>query len=83
MWWTIQTTSTATFGPNPTTDVGIIVGTITMFLGIGITSSFTSTLAAGLTESRIKGTSNTENNPEQILKIRLAKDEITKEVFRS
>ena len=77
----IQTTSTATFGPNPTTDVGRIVGTIPMFLGIGITSSFTSTIAAGLTKSRIKGTSNTENNPEQILKIRLAKGEITKEVF--
>ena len=52
-----------------------------MFLGIGIASSLTSTLTTGLTKSRIKGTSNTENNPEQILKIRLAKREITKEVF--
>ncbi len=81
LWWTIQTTSTATFGPNPTTDVGRIVGTITMFVGVGITSSFISTLAAGLTKSRIKDTSNNENDPEQILKIRLAKGEITKEVF--
>jgi voltage-gated potassium channel len=81
LWWTIQTTSTATFGPNPTTDIGRIVGTITMFVGIGITSSFISTLAAGLTKSRIKDTSNTENDPEQIIKIRLAKGEITKEVF--
>ena len=52
-----------------------------MFVGIGITSSFISTLAAGLTKSRIKDTSNTENDPEQIIKIRLAKGEITKEDF--
>ena len=81
LWWTIQTTSTATFGPNPTTEVGRIVGTIIMFVGIGITGSFISTLAAGLTKSRIKDTSNNENDPEQILKMRLAKGEITKEVF--
>ena len=81
LWWTIQTTSTSTFGPNPTTPVGRIVGTIVMFVGIGITSSFISTLAAGLTKSRIKDTSNNENDPEQILKMRLAKGEITKETY--
>lgn len=81
LWWTIQTTSTATFGPNPTTEVGRIVGTIIMFVGIGITGSFISTLAAGLTKSRIKVTSDNEDDPERILKIRLAKGEITKEVF--
>ena len=81
LWWTIQTTSTATFGPNPTTDVGRIVGTITMFVGVGITGTFISTLAAGLTKSRIKDTPSNENDPEQILKMRLAKGEITTEVF--
>jgi uncharacterized membrane protein len=81
LWWTMQTTTTATFGPNPTIGVGRIVGVIIMFVGIGITSTFISTLAAGLTKSRIQDTSNNENYPEQILKIRLAKGEITKEVF--
>lgn len=51
-----------------------------MLVGIGTTSSFISTLAAGLTRSRMRSTSN-ENDPRQILKIRLAKGEITKEVF--
>ena len=60
---------------------GGIVGTITMFVGVGITGTFISTLAAGLTKSRIKDTPNNENDPEQILKMRLAKGEITKEVF--
>ena len=50
-----------------------------MLVGIGITGSFISGLA-GLTRSRIKGTPN-ENDPKQILKIRLAKGEITKEAF--
>ena len=81
LWWTIQTTSTATFGPNPATEVGRIVGVIIMFVGIGVTSSFISTLAAALTKSRINGSSNKENDPEQILKRRLASGEITKEVF--
>ena len=81
LWWTNQTTSTATLGPNPTTDVGGIVGTITMFVGVGITGTFISTLVAGLTKSRIKDPPNNENDPEQILKMRLAKGEITKEVF--
>ena len=40
LWWTIQTTSTATFGPNATTVAGRIVGTIIMFVGIGIIGSF-------------------------------------------
>jgi voltage-gated potassium channel len=81
LWWTIQTTSTATFGPNPATEVGRMVGAIIMFIGIGITTTFISTLAAGLTKTRIRGTSNDESDPEQILKVRLAKGEITKEVF--
>lgn len=80
LWWTIQTTSTATFGPNANTYAGRIVGGIIMLVGIGITSSFISALAAGLTRSRLRGTS-TENDPKQILKIRLAKGEITKEAF--
>ena len=80
LWWTIQTSTTSTFGPNATTSAGKIVGSIIMLVGIGITGSFISTLAAGLTKSKTKGTPN-ENNPKQILKIRLAKGEITKEVF--
>ncbi len=51
-----------------------------MLVDIGITGSFISGLAAGLTRSRIKGTPN-ENDPKQILNIRLAKGEITKEAF--
>jgi len=80
LWWTIQTASTATFGPNAITAGGRIVGTIVMLVGIGITSTFISTLAAGLTRSRIKG-ALTENDPKLILKIRLAKGEITKESY--
>jgi Ion transport protein len=80
LWWTIQTASTATFGPNTHTFVGRIVGGIIMLVGIGITSSFISTLAAGLTKSRTKETT-TENDPKLIIKIRLAKGEITKETF--
>ena len=51
-----------------------------MLVGIGITSSFISALAARLTKSRIRGQSS-ENDPKQILKVRLAKGEITKEAF--
>jgi uncharacterized membrane protein len=51
-----------------------------MLVGIGITTTFISTLAAGLMRSRTKGTS-TENDPKRILKIRLAKGEITKESY--
>jgi voltage-gated potassium channel len=80
LWWTIQTASTSTFGPNASTPAGRIVGSIVMLVGIGITSIFISTLAAGLTRSRTKGTF-TENNPKLILKIRLAKGEITKETY--
>ena len=80
LWWTIQTASTSTFGPNAVTTEGRIVGSIIMLVGIGITSAFISTLAAGLTRSITKGTS-TESNPKLILKIRLAKGEITKESY--
>jgi uncharacterized membrane protein len=52
-----------------------------MLVGIGITSSFISTRAAGLTRSRMKGNTSNENDPKQILRIRLAKGEITKEIF--
>lgn len=80
LWWTIQTASTSTFGPNPVTGEGRIVGSIVMLVGIGITSTLISTLAAELTRSRIKD-SSTENDPKLILKIRLAKGEITKEAY--
>jgi voltage-gated potassium channel len=80
LWWTIQTASTSTFGPNATTFAGRIVGSIIMLVGIGITSSFISALAAGWTKSRTRATPN-ENDPKQILKVRLAKGEITKEAF--
>ena len=82
LWWTVQTASTSTFGPNPTTFAARVVGSITMLGGNGITSSFISTLAAGLTRSRMRGGTSNENDPKQILKIRLAKGEITKEDFR-
>jgi voltage-gated potassium channel len=73
LWCTIQTTTTSTFGPNANTFAGRIIGGIIILVGIGITGSFISGLTAGLTRSRIKGTPNE--------KIRLAKGEITKEVF--
>lgn len=79
LWWTIQTASTSTFGPNAITPAGRIVGSIIMLVGIGITTTFISTLA-GLMRPRTKGTS-TENDPKMILKIRLAKGEITKESY--
>ena len=74
--YAIQTASTFTFGPNTVTAEGRIV----LLVGIGITSTFISTLAAGLTRSRIKEAS-AENNPKLILKMRLAKGEITKESY--
>jgi uncharacterized membrane protein len=77
LWWTIQTASTSTFGPNATTFAGRIVGSIIMLVGIGITSSFISAIVC---LSRTKATPN-ENDPKQILKIRLARGEITKEAF--
>jgi voltage-gated potassium channel len=54
LWWTIQTTSTSTFGPNAITHEGRIAGSIVMLVGIGITSTLISTLSAGLTRSRLK-----------------------------
>jgi voltage-gated potassium channel len=79
LWWTIQTASTSTFGPNPITPAGRIVGSMVM---LGITTTFISTLAAGLMRSRTKGTS-TENDPKMILKIRLAKVRSQKNLIRS
>lgn len=57
--------------PNPVTGEGRIVGSIVMLVGIGVTSTLISTLAAGLTRSGIKQAS-TENDPKLILKTRLA-----------
>lgn len=80
LWWTIQTFTTSTFGPNAVTTGGKIVGSIIMFVGIGIASIFISTLASGLIRSRTKGTA-TDKDAKEILKIRLAKGELTKEVY--
>jgi hypothetical protein len=52
LWWTIQTMSTATYGPMPATYAGRIVGSVTMIIGVGITGVFISTLAAGLMKLR-------------------------------
>jgi voltage-gated potassium channel len=52
LWWTIQTMSTATYGPIPATYAGRIVGSVTMIIGVGITGVFISTLAAGLMKLR-------------------------------
>ena len=52
LWWTIQTMSTATYGPNPATSGGRIIGSVTMIIGVGVTGVFISTLAAGLTKLR-------------------------------
>jgi len=80
LWWTLQTSTTSTYGPNAVTTEGRIVGSIIMLVGIGITGTFISTLAAGLTRSRTKGTA-AEKDPKEILKIRLAKGELTKEAY--
>ena len=50
-----------------------------MLIGIGITGAFVSTLAWGLIRSRTTLTS--EQNPKTILKLRLAKGEITKDAY--
>src|SRR5919106_2825108 len=79
IWWTLQTATTSTFGPNAATIEGRIIGSIIMLVGIGITSAFISTLASGLTTSRTSSTS--EKEAKTILKLRLAKGEITKETY--
>lgn len=79
LWWTLQTATTSTFGPNAATTEGRIIGSIIMLVGIGITGAFISTLASGLTRSRTSEIS--EKDPKTILKIRLAKGEITKETY--
>jgi voltage-gated potassium channel len=81
LWWTIQTATTSTFGPNAVTTEGRIVGTIVMLVGIGITGAFISTLAVGLTRSRAKDKPTVGEDPKAILKIRLAKGELTKEAY--
>ena len=40
LWWTIQTMSTATYGPMPATYAGRIVGSVTMIIGVGITEFY-------------------------------------------
>lgn len=79
LWWTLQTATTSTFGPNAATMEGRIIGSIIMLVGIGITGAFISTLASGLTRSRTSSTS--EGEAKTILKLRLAKGEITKETY--
>lgn len=79
IWWTLQTATTSTYGPNATTSEARILGGIIMFIGIGITGAFISTLASGLTRSRAPDIS--EKDTTTILKIRMAKGEITKETY--
>lgn len=79
LWWTLQTATTSTFGPNVENTEGRILGSIIMLVGIGITGAFVSTLASGLIRSRTTLTS--EQNPKTILKLRLAKGEITKDEY--
>ena len=81
IWWTLQTATTSTFGPNAATVEGRVIGGIIMLVGIGITGAFISSLASGWTRSRTSSSSASEREPEIILKIRLAKGEITKETY--
>ena len=37
LWWTLQTATTSTFGPNVENTEGRILGSIIMLVGIGIT----------------------------------------------
>ena len=72
LWWTIQTASTATFGPDPDTAAGRVVGSIIMLVGIGITTIFISSLAAGLMRSREQSSSNElGNDTKQMIKSRI------------
>ena len=57
LWWTLQTATTSTFGPNVENTEGRILGSIIMLVGIGITGAFVSTLASGLIRSRTTLTS--------------------------
>jgi hypothetical protein len=70
LWWTIQTMSTATYGPNPVTSAGRIIGSLTMVIGVGITGVFISTLAAGLTRLRTtqKGSNQLGYETKQMIK---------------
>jgi voltage-gated potassium channel len=79
LWWTLQTATTSTFGPNVSSAEGRILGSIIMLVGIGITGAFISTLASGLTRSRTS--TAPEKDPITILKTRLAKGEISKETY--
>jgi voltage-gated potassium channel len=81
LWWTVQTVTTSTFGPNADTTDGRIVGTIIMLLGIAITGTFISTLAVGLTKSIAQRDTQIREDPRAILKVRLAKGEITREAY--
>jgi voltage-gated potassium channel len=40
LWWTLQTATTSTFGPNVSSSEGRILGSIIMFVGIGITGAY-------------------------------------------
>jgi len=75
----LQTATTSTFGPNVSSSEGRIPGSIIMLVGIGITGALVSTLASGLTRSRVSSTP--EKDPITILKMRLAKSEIIKETY--
>lgn len=79
IWWTLQTATTSTFGPNVTSAEGRVLGGVIMIIGIGITSAFISTLASVLT--RLRTSTLSEEDPKKILQIRLAKGEITKETY--
>jgi hypothetical protein len=59
------------------------MGGIIMLAGIGITSSFISAVASGWAKSGIKGNTPKDSDPKETLRIRLAKGEITKDLFGS
>jgi len=68
------------FWANVTSTEGRVLGII-MIVGIGITGAFISTLASGLTRSRTSASS--EEDAKKLLQIRLAKGEITRDIYRS
>jgi voltage-gated potassium channel len=55
VWWSIVTMTTVGYGDiSPVTAGGRIIGTVVMFLGIGILGTVTATLASLLVERRIR-----------------------------